>query len=327
VFLGTFNPLVYPERGRYLERIIDLADRHQLKTYIANGVYGREFGRIQAQSRIVFNHSFAGQNLNMRVFEALAAGRLLLTDRCEWARLPEIFRDREHLVYYENPQQFEELLLYYLAHPDERTRIARQGQAEVLARHTYKHRAGELVQAVGEGRATCETPDGRIERRLARLSNGAQAGKAYATSAFYMSFKNESIQRFNELIAECPADGHLWRDLGSAHGEAKQYDLAAREFRRAIRHSPNLIGAYEGLAWVLCELEDWAALEEVAEAGMRLLTAAEPLDFSPGCVFPSFLSWSKTMLTILLTESVAMAPGHVAPPDALEVMLVEEPTA
>ena len=37
---------------------------------------------------------------------------------------------------------------YYLARPEERQRIARNGQAYVYARHTYHHRAEEFLNAL-----------------------------------------------------------------------------------------------------------------------------------------------------------------------------------
>ncbi|HEX2171884.1 MAG TPA: glycosyltransferase [Dehalococcoidia bacterium] len=101
---------------------------------------------LYRRSRIVVNDAIGG-DLNMRVFEALASGALLITNRIENG-LFDLFRDREHLVTFASIPEAIDAVDYYLTHEEERRRIAAAGRAEVLARHTYHHRARALVTAV-----------------------------------------------------------------------------------------------------------------------------------------------------------------------------------
>ena len=101
-----------------------------------------EMAQVHARSRIVFNNA-VNHDLNMRVFEALASGSLLVTDAA--CGLDELFEDRKHFVRYEDATLIE-TIRYYIEHPEERERIAAAGRKEVLARHTYEHRARFLLE-------------------------------------------------------------------------------------------------------------------------------------------------------------------------------------
>ena len=86
-------------------------------------------------------------DLNRRVFEALASGSMLLTDRAQGSGLEEMFIDRRHLVYYDD-LTLETLAEQYLHDPEAREAIADQGRQEVLRWHTYDQRAATLLDTV-----------------------------------------------------------------------------------------------------------------------------------------------------------------------------------
>ncbi|MZH46819.1 MAG: glycosyltransferase, partial [Nitrospinae bacterium] len=97
-----------------------------------------------SKSKIVFNNAI-NNDLNMRVFEALCSGSLLVTDPANGSGLKELFEDKEHLVVYDD-DQLEETISHYLVNDVVREKIAAQGRNEVLARHTYEHRINEMIQ-------------------------------------------------------------------------------------------------------------------------------------------------------------------------------------
>jgi len=99
---------------------------------------------VFSQSKIVFNVQ-PTNGLNMRVFEAMASGSMLLTDEAEGSGLSNLFEDRRHLVLYRNSAELLDLVEYYLRNHDEREKIGQQGMEEVLARHTYEHRIKEMT--------------------------------------------------------------------------------------------------------------------------------------------------------------------------------------
>lgn len=112
----------------------------------------RDMARTFSASRIVFNEAVSN-DLNMRVFEALASGALLLTDRAPGSGLDELFRDGEHLAIYDDEAGLEELAERYLRCERERVRVAEAGRLEVLRHHTYDHRAAALVRCALGGAA------------------------------------------------------------------------------------------------------------------------------------------------------------------------------
>jgi hypothetical protein len=116
-----------------------------------------EIGDIYSKSQIVFNYCING-DVNMRVFEALCSGRLLLTNAIPNG-LEELFTDRKHLVIYHNPEEAIELARYYLNNHDEREAIAKAGQTEVLAKHTYDFRTEQILTTIfGSGEPQLVAP-------------------------------------------------------------------------------------------------------------------------------------------------------------------------
>jgi len=143
VFIGNTNAKIYPERIKMLKLI---GEKFNLKVF--NGVYGEGMAKIYSQAKIVFNKSADGE-INMRVFEALSCGGLLLTDRLKQeVGLEEIFEDKKHLVLYDNGNDLLEKIDYYLEHETEREEIALTGHREVVLKHTYDHRAEEILRTV-----------------------------------------------------------------------------------------------------------------------------------------------------------------------------------
>src|SRR4030042_1885635 len=103
-----------------------------------NEVNQQELGRIYSQSRLVVNESIQGE-VNLRMFEALAAGALLLTEDVGPNPLG-LFTPGKHLITY-GPQDLLEKAAYFLSREEERLAIAQQGRELVYARHHTLARA------------------------------------------------------------------------------------------------------------------------------------------------------------------------------------------
>ncbi|MGE3276401.1 MAG: glycosyltransferase [Vicinamibacterales bacterium] len=140
-FVGSLT-MHHQRRQQLIGRLRQRFDVHVERAFL------REMAGVLSASRIVFNDAVR-RDLNMRVFETLCTGSFLLTDRATPSGLDELFIDREHLAIYED-ETIEDLVAYYLAHPDEREAIAAKGRAEVLAHHTYDHRTTHILQTMLE---------------------------------------------------------------------------------------------------------------------------------------------------------------------------------
>lgn len=95
-------------------------------------------GEVYGQSKIVFNASI-NKDLNMRFFEALASGALLVTDRSPEG-INDLFEENIHYVAYDTDVDALEIINYYLANNESREKVSSAGNKAVLEGHTYRHR-------------------------------------------------------------------------------------------------------------------------------------------------------------------------------------------
>jgi len=79
-----------------------------------------------------------------RPVNSMACGAFHLTRY--FPGLETVFENGKHLVWFNSIPEAVELIEYYLVHDEERERIAEAGRQEVLARHTWDARIGEVLQ-------------------------------------------------------------------------------------------------------------------------------------------------------------------------------------
>lgn len=96
-----------------------------------------------SMSRLIVNYSIKG-DLNMRVFEAMATGKCLLTD--EIPTLLELFEPGKHLMTFRTIDEAVMKTKMLLQDHEFRNAIGQAGLKEILDKHTYKHRALELLK-------------------------------------------------------------------------------------------------------------------------------------------------------------------------------------
>ena len=167
-----------PEHAGQRPRLTRLADRfhvHVERSFL------RDMARTLSASRIVFNDAI-NRDLNMRVFEALASGAMLLTDPAPGSGLEEMFVDREHLVLYDDAT-LESLVEHYLQDAAAREAIAERGHAEVLRWHTYDHRVETLLDTVfHRGQEGAQDPTRSVVVTDPLLDEGLRGCSASAAS-------------------------------------------------------------------------------------------------------------------------------------------------
>lgn len=157
--VGTLVPQrLYSERVAALEALRDVElgiwSVHEvpptLRAFYRGPALGAAMLRITQAATITVNThgDFMRWGGNMRLFEACGVGAFQVVDDRPGIR--DWFTDGEHLVIYRDLDHLRELVAYYLAHDDERARIAAAGRAHVHAHHTYDHRMARLVMLVEE---------------------------------------------------------------------------------------------------------------------------------------------------------------------------------
>ncbi|MDD2850968.1 MAG: glycosyltransferase [Desulfuromonadaceae bacterium] len=127
--------------------------RQQLLDKLGEGVnlyrarcFWTEMTGVFAASKIVFN-TFARNDLNMRFFEALCSGSMLLSDRAVGSGQEELFHDGEDYACYSDATLIE-TARFYLENDELREMIADRGRAVVLNAHTYLHRMEDMFSIV-----------------------------------------------------------------------------------------------------------------------------------------------------------------------------------
>jgi GT2 family glycosyltransferase/tetratricopeptide (TPR) repeat protein/2-polyprenyl-3-methyl-5-hydroxy-6-metoxy-1,4-benzoquinol methylase len=125
--------------------LLELIRRKYRKTIVGNR-YFEEMARTYSASRTVFNRSVRN-DVNMRVFEALACGSLLLTNDLSENGQTELFGDGVHLATYRDAEELLDKLAYYLAHDAAREKVETAGRQEAVAKHTYRHRMERILEA------------------------------------------------------------------------------------------------------------------------------------------------------------------------------------
>lgn len=164
-FVGGLYPDRYPSRVSLLERVCREIPEMKIWAPTVHGLrrdsplrgiyqgpaWGREALGILQASRITLNHhgNDSPHANNLRLYEATAAGALLLTD--PKPDLHEMFEPGREVAAYRDADDCVRQIRHYLTHEVERKAVADSGRERTLREHTYLRRMEEL-SAVLEAR-------------------------------------------------------------------------------------------------------------------------------------------------------------------------------
>ena len=135
---------------RHREEIISKLQK-QFDVKVAGGIFGTEklrghdMANLYAKSKIVIdirrdilNHSTMHTGPSDRIFKVLGSGTMFLTYDTPGVR--DLFVSKYHLDLYSSYEDLVKQICFYLAHDECRKALAKQGQQEVLEKHTLAHR-------------------------------------------------------------------------------------------------------------------------------------------------------------------------------------------
>jgi GT2 family glycosyltransferase/tetratricopeptide (TPR) repeat protein len=178
-----------------------------------NSFVGRRFftemARTYSESRIVFNRSLAN-DINMRVFEALASGSLVMTNELRENGQDELFRDGIHLATYRDAAELLDKILFYLGNPELRQRVAETGRQAVLAEHAYLNRMQAIVAALDErlAKPAAGSPGG-MRPEVAAVADSARIrtnGESPNSGDFGHQARSQASSNYPTGVALCPSD-------------------------------------------------------------------------------------------------------------------------
>ncbi|MCC6547311.1 glycosyltransferase family 1 protein [Candidatus Sumerlaeota bacterium] len=163
-WVGSIEPRLYPMRARVIPELARHFRMNDWKKFYNH----TEMMEVYQQSKIVVNLPRGDvRYANLRYFEAMAAGTLLIT----WSPsdLEAMgYHEGTHYVAYKSEDDIIPLVRKYLADDEARVRIAAAGQRETLTNNTYRVRAESLIRLASQPRAK-RPAHGLSEEAVSRL--------------------------------------------------------------------------------------------------------------------------------------------------------------
>jgi spore maturation protein CgeB len=165
VFVGNWRPA----REAFLEQLTEFdlfiwgtdywkrrvrADSPLKSRWGGRPLFGNEFAQVCGESRILLNIIDVGwPGPNMRAFEQPACCAFSLVTRTP--AVLEIFTEGVNIECFDSAEEARDKIRYYLAHEDERRKIAEASYKLVVeGGHTYLNRAQQLIDWVDEKSVT-----------------------------------------------------------------------------------------------------------------------------------------------------------------------------
>ncbi|MDD5449010.1 MAG: glycosyltransferase [Candidatus Omnitrophica bacterium] len=113
-------------------------------SYIGNAPF-TQISEIYSKAKIGFNYSIAN-DINMRVFEVMACGAMLLTNHVEGNGFDGLFEDKKNVAVYSSPQEIFLMIKRYLENNNERRAVAAAGKDLAASSHTYDKRVSAMLE-------------------------------------------------------------------------------------------------------------------------------------------------------------------------------------
>lgn len=116
-----------------------------------NGFQGIEHSKFLCEGLMVVQNSRWGE-ITRRIFEAMACGKMVVTDRLSKSKhLEDLFTHEQEIIYYEDAVDCLNKINFYNKNKDLREQIAKQGQEKVLNNHTQQHRVDKILELCKDG--------------------------------------------------------------------------------------------------------------------------------------------------------------------------------
>jgi len=155
-YVGSDDATVHPHRSILLNAL-----RGRFPSHRFGRATPEEMGRIYAAARVVFNRS-VNNDLNMRFFEAMGAGAVLVTDRVVDNGVETLFEEGRHYICYENEEDLLCKVSDVLQNPDRLLAISTAAQSLVLSSHTYAHRASDIATHLARAQIVAKPSPGDV---------------------------------------------------------------------------------------------------------------------------------------------------------------------
>ncbi len=267
--VSNLPPAALREQAPVLGRVARIGQRRRVA--IRCGVFGNEYRKLLFRSRIVLNHSVAGE-CTFRPFEAAAAGALLFQEAGN-LELPAWLRPDQECVYY-GPEDVEERLEHYLANEPRREQLVEAARSRVAGccwETLWQEQVPRIESALSAAREQPHRPapdsDERLLARCWRILGQPAAG-------------DETLVRdLRETLAHRPESValHLAKGLVLANTAPPSAAEALPSLQTALRLAPHSSVACLSAAEALVLAGERRVALEQARQGLDLLAGSAEL--------------------------------------------------
>jgi spore maturation protein CgeB len=193
-FLGS----LYNDRKEILTKLVKHFKMNNYTTD-SNKLSLKDITRLHLESKIVFNKLPIGYgDYNLRVFDVLCCGSLLLTDEPQEHDNP-LFRNKEHLITYTPKDNITDIVRYYLTNNKEREEISERGRKLVLEKHTYNHRVQTIFEIIKANNFRMEAPLRSSDNKKVFLSYGKVFSKLMMLDSMAKMFSEANVSLLCKL--------------------------------------------------------------------------------------------------------------------------------
>jgi hypothetical protein len=147
-------------------RLVQLLQAEFSNVYVGRH-YFEQMAAVYSASRLVFNRGVV-DDINMRVFEALCSGSLLVTNDLAVNGQDDLFQDSKHLVTYGDDEELLDKIRFYLKNDASRERIASAGRQAVVTQHIYRHRMERVLEVAARGKRKSKGGPTHPPRRMSQ---------------------------------------------------------------------------------------------------------------------------------------------------------------
>ncbi|WP_374166355.1 glycosyltransferase [Arcticibacter sp. MXS-1] len=188
-YVGSDNAKMHKERHALIEAITERFP----STYFGRAK-PREMSEIYARSLLVFNKS-VNNDVNMRYFEAMGEGAVLLTDPIRNNGLESLFVEGEHYIVYRDKEHLLEIIESLSKDRDRIKSIGQNAEKHILAYHTYDHRAKDICETILLSRKVTHVNQMHYLEVFIALNLIPQALRS-----FKLVLKSLNVSQFNSLL-------------------------------------------------------------------------------------------------------------------------------
>ena len=142
VFIGNLNSPYHKNRAELLQEV---QTEYNLKL-----VSGREYSPENKYLyrdipiSLSISDNYEGYTSN-RLYNILSCGGFCLS--LYFPGIEDLFENKKHLVWFHDKEEMMELIEYYLTHPTERKKIAKEGQKEYYKNHSAKVKLKKMFES------------------------------------------------------------------------------------------------------------------------------------------------------------------------------------